>query len=153
MPDKVVLNQVVKQYLQRITLTYQKTMFVSIPRNSQVDYTGFNMLNINLMVTERFHGISPNIGIKTRAILNDRIRSGSSLPFVIDYFELLFSSEFQFDPIDFFIEKSKIQPIIIIWRYNITRRKLIFSAPNHSDFYTKEVTTQIPIIEGDTHEI
>jgi len=95
---------------------------------------GQNALNINLVVSEKLIGLSPQKrGIRLQNILQD-IVDEKSAPVLMDHTELLFDDSLQQDPLRLLLILSRNITIVAAWNGSTDLDGLTYAAPGHPEY-------------------
>ncbi|WP_169720334.1 BREX-3 system P-loop-containing protein BrxF [Atopococcus tabaci] len=151
MSKTVNLEEIIQLYRSTLESSYQKIIFLSIPKKNVIenDNPMYSYIHLNIEITKVFQQVEKKMGRKVQKLVEQLIKERNSSIIVLDYYELLFEPFLQINPIDLFLNISKSQPLVVIWRYESNGRKLIYSKPNHPDYWKIELPHQILLIEGD----
>lgn len=148
MNSELNLDQIIENYKELMENSYQKAIFVSVSKDIIISCDKYPYVSLNFEITKEFQQFEKKSGRKVTKLVEQLVRKKESQFVILDYFELLFEPYFHINPIDLFLNISKVQPLIIIWRYEVKKESLIYSEPNHFDYFKQTLSKQIPIVHG-----
>lgn len=148
MNNEIDLHQIISEHKSIMEAAYQKLVVVSVKKDTLIHCTKYPQIHPNLGITNDFRQFEKSMVRRVPKLVEHLIKDKKSPIVVVDYFELLFEPALHINPIEFFLNISKIQKIILVWRYEIKNNSLIYSKPNHPDYFNQKLPSQILVIKG-----
>lgn len=145
-----MIKEQLEQALDNLEMRYQKLGILVVSKNQQILLSSdFDYLSVNLPLSEFLKNkINRTWSICASDFLMNRIQNSEQNIVVIDYFDLLMNPDVGINAFDLFKQLSKNKIIIVVWRYQIEGKILIYGKVGHDEYQKIELSDALFIQYG-----